>query len=177
VAGKYKNKSKRMRTQTIRTSIIAACAVLALGITGVRAADKKADANGTWTWTQPAGGRGGQGGNTTATATPRKSTLKLKADGEKLTGTLTQPAFARRGQGGEAAAAPAPVETAISEGKIKGDEISFNVTRDVGGNSRTMKYAGKIDGDTIKGKVEMPGRQGGDPISRDWEAKRETDKK
>ena len=156
--------------RTVLTSIIVAAAVLALGTTGVRAADKKADANGTWTWTQT-GGRGGQGGGN-ANATPRKSTLKLKADGEKLTGTLTQPGFARRGQDGDAAA-PAPVDTAISDGKIKGDEISFSVTREVGGNSRTAKYTGKIDGDTIKGKIEAPGRQGGDPISRDWEAKRE----
>ena len=116
------------------------------------------------------GGRGGQGGGN-ANATPRKSTLKLKADGEKLTGTLSQPGFARRGEDG--GTPPAPVETQISEGKIKGDEISFNVTREVGGNSRTAKYSGKIDGDTIKGKMEAPGRQGGDPVSRDWEAKRE----
>lgn len=117
------------------------------------------------------GGRGGGGGGGNANATPRKSTLKLKADGEKLTGTLSQPGFARRGEDG--GAAPAPVETQISDGKIKGDEISFNVTREFNGNSRTTKYSGKVDGDTIKGKIEMPGRQGGDPISRDWEAKRE----
>jgi hypothetical protein len=47
------------------------------------------------------------------------------------------------------------------------------VTREFGGNSRTTKYSGKLDGDTIKGKMEAPGRQGGDPVSRDWEAKRE----
>jgi hypothetical protein len=161
-----------MRTQTFLTSIITACAVIALGAVGARAADKKADPNGTWSWTQQA--RGGGGGD--AAATPRKSTLKLKADGEKLTGTLTQPAFGRRGQG-DGGAAPAPVETAISNGKVKGDEISFEVTREAGGNSRTTKYAGKIDGDTIKGKFEAPGRQGGDPVSRDWEAKREAEKK
>lgn len=162
--------------RNLLTSIITVGALLALGQTDLRAADKKADANGTWTWTQPAG-RGGQGGNAPANATPRKSTLKLKVDGEKLTGTLTQPGFARRAPEGETAATPPPVETAISEGKIKGDEISFNVTREVAGNSRTTKYTGKIDGDTIKGKIEAPGRQGGDPVSRDWEAKREAAKK
>ena len=154
--------------RTILTSIIAAAAVIALGTSAVQAADKKADATGTWTWTMTGGGRGG---NANANATPRKSTLKLKADGEKLTGTLSQPGFARRGEDG--GAAPAPVETAISEGKVKGDEISFSVTREVGGNSRTAKYSGKLDGDTIKGKIEAPGRQGGDPVSRDWEAKRD----
>src|SRR5678815_50211 len=132
------NKSQRMRTQTLLTSIIAACAVLALGTTA-QGADKKADPNGTWSWTQQGGGRGGQGAG--AAATPRKVTLKLKAEGEKLTGTLTSPGFARRGE--EGGTPPPPVETAISEGKIKGDEISFNVTREVGGNSRTSKYTGK----------------------------------
>lgn len=153
-----------------------ACTALALAMVApVSAADdkkpeaKKADVNGTWSWEQ--GGRGG--GNAPANATPRKSTLKLKAEGEKLTGTLSQPAFGRRGQGGDAAATPpAPVETAISNGKVKGDEVSFEVTRERGGNSFTTKYNGKIDGDTIKGKIEMPGRDGGDAISRDWEAKR-----
>jgi hypothetical protein len=169
--GEKQKQIKRMRT--ILTSIIAAAAVLAMGTSAVQAADKKADATGTWTWSMPTGGRGGQGGGN-ANATPRKSTLKLKAEGETLTGTLSQPGFARRGEDGAApAAAPAPVETKISDGKIKGDEISFSVTREVGGNSRTAKYSGKIDGDTIKGKMESPGRQGGDPVSRDWEAKRE----
>src|SRR4051794_37244576 len=116
----------------------AACAAVAFAVVAAsRAADdkkpeaKKSDVTGTWSWTQQ-GGRGGQGGNAPANATPRKSTLKLKAEGEKLTGTLSQPGFARRGQNGDAAAAPAPTETAISNGKIKGDEISFEVTRDIG---------------------------------------------
>ena len=150
-------------------------ALAALIVTPAQAADaKKADVSGKWSWTQQGGRGGGQGGNAPANATPRKSTLTLKADGEKLTGTLSQPAFGRRGQGGDAPATPpAPVETAISNGKVKGAEISFEVTRDRGGNSVTTKYSGKLDGDAIKGKIEMPGRDGGDPISRDWEAKRE----
>src|ERR1051325_3143621 len=93
---------KNMRTQKTFTSLLIT-AIVALGTAvSLSAADKKADPNGTWTWTMQ--GRGGQGGN--ANATPRKSTLKLKADGDKLTGTLTQPAFGRGGQGGGAAAAP-----------------------------------------------------------------------
>jgi hypothetical protein len=153
-------------------SMFAGAAALALALVApAQAADaKKADATGTWTWTQPPR----QGGNAPANATPRKSTLKLKAEGEKLTGTLSQPAFGRRGQGGDAPATPpAPVETAISNGKVKGEEISFEVIRTRGENSFTTKYNGKIDGDTIKGKIEMPGRDGGDAISRDWEAKRD----
>ena len=152
-----------MRTQKTLTALLVT-AVLALGAaTELRAADK-ASVTGTWSWTQQ--GRGGA--NAPANATPRKTTLKLKADGEKLTGTLSAPG--RRGQDG---AAGTPVETEISDGKIKGDEISFSVKREFNGNAMVTKYNGKVEGDAIKGKVEAPGRQGGEPTSRDWEAKRE----
>lgn len=112
-----------------------------------------ADANGTWTWTQQArGGGGGEG---------RKMTLKLKAEGEKLTGTLTAP--------GREGAEPRPAQ--ISEGKVKGDEVTFNVTREIGGNSMTAKYSGKVAGDTLKGKITTT--RNGEERARDWEAKRE----
>jgi len=94
----------------------------------------------------------------------RKSTLKLKLEGEKVTGTLTAPA-----RGGESS------DVAISEGKLKGDEISFAVTREVQGNKITSKYTGKISGDSIKGKMAF--ERNGEAQSRDWEAKRETEKK
>ena len=142
------------RKQRTLTSFLqlAACAVLALGTLGQAQAADKADANGTWTWTQP--GRNG--------GPDRKSTLKLKADGDKLTGKVSAP-----GRGGDV------VETEISDGKIKGEDVSFSVTREFNGNSFTIKYNGKLSGDTIKGKVERPGRNGGDPTTNDWEAKRE----
>jgi len=142
---------RKLQTFTSLFSL-AACAVLALGTLGqVQAADK-ADPNGTWTWTTP--GRNG--------GPDRKITLKLKADGDKLTGKVSSP-----GRDGQS------TDTDISDGKIKGEEISFSVTREFNGNSFTMKYNGKISGDTIKGKSERPGRDGGDPTVRDWEAKRE----
>ena len=65
------------------------------------------------------------------------------------------------------------METEISDGKIKGEDVSFSVTREFNGNSFTIKYNGKLSGDSIKGKVERPGRNGGDPTTNDWEAKRE----
>lgn len=143
-------------------------AVLSLAVAEVRAADK---ITGTWSWAQQR--RGGGGGEPAADAPVRKTTLKLKADGEKLTGTMTAPAGGRRGGDG-AAAAPAPVE--ISDGKVKGDEISFSVKREFNGNAFVTKYSGKVDGDKITGKIEAPGRNGGDPVSRDWAATRETEK-
>ena len=134
---------------------LVSCAVLALGaLVQAQAADKKTDPTGTWTWTTP----GRQGGP------ERKSTLKLKLDGDKVTGTLSAPG--RQGQASD---------VNIEEGKLKGDDISFNVTREFGGNKFTQKYHGKVSGDSIKGKIEF--ERNGETQSRDWEAKREAEKK
>lgn len=124
------------------------CAVLLLGAVATQAAD----ATGTWTWSTP-GRNGGE---------PRKMTLKLKAEGEKLTGTLTAP--------GRQGAEPRPVE--IGDGKVKGDDVSFTVTREFQGNKMVAKYHGKVSADSIKGKMDFKNRDGEDQ-SRDWEASRE----
>jgi hypothetical protein len=128
------------------------CTAIFLGLMPVLQA---ADPVGTWTWSTP--GRGG--------GEPRKSTLKLKVEGAKLLGTITNPGR----QGGD------PMVTEISEGKVKDNEISFDVTREWNGNKVTMKYSGKIEGDTIKGKIES--ERDGNVRSREWEAKREEVKK
>ncbi|HAM74004.1 MAG TPA: hypothetical protein DCM86_20455 [Verrucomicrobiales bacterium] len=121
------------------------------------AADGKAsDAAGTWTWTVP--GRNG--------GPERKSTLKLAVDGEKLTGKVTSP-----GRGGNGT----PTETAIEDGKIKDGEVSFKVNREFNGNKFIAAYKGKLEGDSIKGKIEI--ERDGEKQSRDWEAKREVEKK
>ena len=135
--------------------MLTAVSLATFAINSVQAADKKADPTGTWTWSVP----GRNGGD------PRTSTLKLKADGDKLTGKVSSP-----GRDGQAR------ETDIEDGKIKGDEVSFKVVREFNGNKFTTKYNGKVSEDAIKGKVEIDRGQG-DPQSRDWEAKRQTDKK
>ena len=94
----------------------------------------------------------------------RTLTLTLKTEGEKLTGKLSSPG--RQGN---------VMETEITEGKIKGDEVSFTVVREFNGNKMTSKYNGKVTADTIKGKVETD-RQG-QAQSRDWEAKRVKEEK
>ena len=132
-------------------SMLGAVSLAALVVTSAQAADKKADPTGTWTWSVP----GRNGGDA------RTSTLKLKADGDKLTGKVSSP-----GRDGQAR------ETEIEDGKIKGDEVSFKVVREFNGNKFTTKYNGKVAEDAIKGKVEIDRGQG-DPVSRDWEAKRE----
>jgi len=119
------------------------CLCFAPGILA-RAEDKKSDPTGTWKWSFT-----GQNGQT------RETTLKLKLDGDKLTGTVS-------GRGGE---------TAIEGAKMQGEEISFQVTREFNGNKVTSKYTGKLSGDSIKGKMEF--ERNGQPQSRDWEAKRE----
>lgn len=131
------------------------CAIFALGfLSQIQAQDKKADPNGTWTWTMP--GRNG--------GPDRKMSLKLKVEGDKLTGKLAAPA-----RGGEIR------ETDIKDGTVKGDEVSFKVVREINGNQMTTKYNGKVSGDTIKGKVEF--ERNGETQSRDWEAKRATESK
>src|ERR1041385_5915685 len=135
-------------------STLSALTIFAVGVMAFTAAnqlqaqEKKADVNGSWTWSQP----GRDGGS------PRVSTLKLKAEGDKLTGTLTTPGR----QGGDLRS------TAIDDGKIKGDEVSFSVTSEFNGHKFTQKYHGKLSGDSIKGKVEF--ERNGEAQSRDWEA-------
>ena len=65
-------------------------------------------------------------------------TLKLKAEGDKLTG-------AQVGRNGQ--------ETAIEDGKNKNGEISFTLTRERNGQKFTRKYSGKVSGDTLAGRV------------------------
>ena len=124
-----------------------ACLALTLAF-AANAADKKSDVTGTW-----------KSSYTNQTGQARESTFKLKAEGEKLTGTVS-------GRNND---------TAIEEGKIKGDEISFQVTREFNGNKSVMKYSGKLSGDTITGKSES--ERDGTPQKRDWVAKRATETK
>lgn len=130
--------------RTLKSVIqLAACFTLVLGFTA-SAQDKKADVTGTW-----------KSSYTNQTGQVRESTFKLKVEGDKLTGTVS-------GRNND---------IAIEEGKVKGDEVSFQVTREMNGNKVTTKYNGKVSGDTIKGKAES--QRDGQPQKRDWVAKKE----
>jgi hypothetical protein len=135
------------RCNSLIQSVIACFAILSLAA-GAAAQEKKADPTGTWTW---------------MLTLPNGSTINqkmvLKLDGEKLTGTTT-------GRGGN--------EVAIEEAKLKGNEISFQVTRERDGDKIVTKYYGKVSGDAIAGKIES--NFGGQPRTSDWEAKREPTK-
>jgi hypothetical protein len=113
----------------------------------ISAAAFAADASGTWTFQTQ-----GRGGNTV------DNTLVLAMKDGQLTGKLTAP-----GRNGE-------TTTEISNAKIEGDTISFNVERNFNGNAIVSKYNGKLAGDAITGKMEVPGRDG--TQTRDWNAKR-----
>ena len=73
------------------------------------------------------------------------STFNLKADRSTLTGTMST----MRG------------EQEISNGKIDGDNISFNVVFNMQGNEMKMVYKGKVEGDQIKFSRERDGGGGG----------------
>ena len=124
------------------TAILAACFISATAL----AAD--ASPTGTWKWMQP--GRDGGAGS------ERKIALEFK-DG-KLTGKM----LAAEGPQGPMPDAP------ISEGTFKDSVVAFSVVREFGGNSFTIKYQGKLEGDSIKGTSEFPGFNGGEPTKREW---------
>jgi hypothetical protein len=101
-----------------------------------------ADVTGAWKASIP-----GRDGATQVT------TFNLKADGNTLTGNVAT----ERG------------ETAISEGKISGDTISFKVKREFNGNAMIMTYEGTVSGDEIKFKTT---REGSDRPPREFVAKK-----
>ena len=136
--------------KSLRRTIAAFAAVCLLS-----AAAFAADASGTWKWTQQGRGGGGGGG------TPRETSLTLTQKDGKLTGKLTSPG---RGDG-------AAMVTDISDAAIKGDMVSFTVEREFNGNKFVTKYSGKLEGDTITGQSEGPGRDG-ETMKREWVAKR-----
>ena len=112
-----------------------------------------ADVTGKWTYEQ-AGRQGGPA---------RQTTITLKADGAKLTGSVP-------GMGRGGATPPAPTE--ITNGKIDGDKVSFEVTRDFGGTPNTTKYEGTVSGDEMKLNVTRMG-QDGTPMTTAVVAKRD----
>lgn len=102
--------------------------ILALTVAMALFANLALAADVTGKWTAETKGRDGQ---------TRTQTFNLKADGSKLTGTVSM------GQMGE---------REISNGKVDGDNISFDVNVEMNGNAMTMKYTGTLSGDELKMK-------------------------
>lgn len=63
-------------------------------------------------------------------------------------------------------------ETAIANASFKDDVLAFTVDREIGGNKFTLKFQGKVEGDTVKGSVEVPGMNGADGRKLDWNGQR-----
>ena len=128
-------------------ALLAACFVTVAAL----AADTASPA-GTWKWMQPGFGGGD----------PSERKIQLDYKDGKLTGK----ALAFEGPQGQIPDAP------ISDASFKDGAIAFSVVRDFGGNPFTVKYQGKLAGDTIKGQIERPGFNGGEATKIDWAATR-----
>ena len=101
-----------------------------------------ADLNGKWVAQVP-----GQNGQT------RETTFNFKVEGSKLTGTVS----GRQG------------DNPISDGTIKGDDVSFTVVANFNGNEIKLLYKGKVSGDELK---LTRTRAGGDQPGQEVTAKR-----
>jgi hypothetical protein len=113
-----------------------------------------ADVTGKWTY-EMAGRQGGQ---------PRPVTLNLKADGSKLTGTVS----GMMGRGGGGGGTPPDME--IMNGKVDGNNVSFETKMEFNGNTRVTKYEGALAGDELKLKVTRDTQNG--PQTSEVTAKR-----
>lgn len=104
-----------------------------------------ADLSGSWKWT--AQGRNG----------PMETTAKLALSKEgALSGTVS-------GRNGD---------SPIGDASFKDGKVAFTVKREFNGNSFVIKYEGQLEGDTITGTIERPGRDGGAPVKTEWKATR-----
>jgi hypothetical protein len=125
----------------MRRMLMAALLVACTGLMGSAGAGDN-DPTGTWNWTTPKG----------------LGTLKLKLEGEKVTGAMVRKAG----------------DLKVEFGILKDGAISFRVpAKTPGGQPMVHVYQGKLVGDTIKGAaaIVLPDQS----VSGDWEAKRAKD--
>ena len=111
--------------KSIRILLIPAIAILCL--TQVFAAD----ISGKWTTTISTG------------IGAMNYTFEFKAEGEKLTGKAIM------------SMGDATSESALTEGTVKGNDISFVETLKVQGQELRCEYKGKISGDEIRGSRQV----------------------
>ncbi|MGD0541401.1 MAG: hypothetical protein ABSB33_07780 [Tepidisphaeraceae bacterium] len=135
------------------TACLAAMAILVIWLTrwgpALAGDAPAADATGSWKWTIQ-----------TPDGDSINMSAKLTQDGQKLSGIFVdgfdQKAFD------------------IRDGKVKDGNVSFTVIRPFNDDTITVNYDGKLNGDTIKGTLEVKfGDQ--DPTKSDWAAKRSAD--
>jgi hypothetical protein len=99
---------------------------LVLGVCGLAgAADDKAEPVGTWKCEYEIGGQN------------RTSTLAIKKDGDKLSGTMSW---------------TDQKDEPLKDVKLKEGTLTFSAVRKLMGNEITVEYTLTIDGDKLKGK-------------------------
>jgi hypothetical protein len=106
--------------------------------------DKTVDPVGTWKCEYEIGGQ------------QRTSTLMIKKDGDKLTGTMSW---------------PEQKDEKLKDLKLTDGTLTFSAVRKLMDNEITVEYKLKIDGDKLKGKGAA--EFGGEKREFDIEAKRE----
>jgi len=87
---------------------------------------------------------------------PIERTFVFQVEGNQVTGETTSQFSGK---------------SAIRDGRLEGDTVTFHITVNFQGNEAKLNYTGKISGDSIKFKVEAEG--GG--FSLEYEAKRVRD--
>jgi hypothetical protein len=126
----------------MKTVLTAALALALCGLASARGA--KADPVGTWKCETQIG------------EMKRTSTLTIKKEGDKLSGTMTW---------------QDKKESKLQDVKFKDGELTFSAERELMDNKFTIKYKVKVEGDKLKGKAEAD--FGGETRSFDIEGKRE----
>ena len=87
--------------------------------------------------------------------TPMETTLQLKQEGEKITGTQSFN----------------DTETELRDGKVRADEVTFRTERERDGRTVNARYKGKVQKDnSIKGEIESDWT--GEVRHLEWEAKK-----
>ena len=104
-----------------------------------------ADLSGNWKWN-----------SVTKSGGPSEVVAALVLKDGVLTGTVT----GRQG----------PAE--IADASLKGDLVTFTVTRSSGNMTVVFKYSGQLNGDTITGSIEKTTVGGAAPTKTDWKATR-----
>jgi hypothetical protein len=117
---------------------------LRLGLCGLAGAADKVDPVGTWNCEYERSGL------------KLTSTLTIKKDGDKLSGTMSW---------------PNQNQTNLKDLKLKDDTLTFSAVRKIVDNEFTVDYTLTIDGDKLKGKGA--GEFMGEKLEVDIEGKRE----
>jgi len=101
-----------------------------------------ANVSGTWEWTMP-GSTGKE-----------RFVLKIEQEFQNARGTLTAGSS----------------EMPVRDVKISGDQVSFTVDQAAGGKAVSVRYEGRVNGDTIQGVIHNPD---GQSEGKGWTARRD----